>query len=81
MQPNFNLNIFQLEPELWLKVPRPVDSAVIEIKYQNDEAGEDDPDDDNEVKESLENRSVLLPALAFAGSAMNLEFFCDFLRE
>ena len=54
------------------KVPRPVDSAVIKIKYQNDEAGEDDPDVDDE---SVENRSVLLPALAFAGSAMNLEFF------
>ena len=31
------------------KVPRPVDSAVIKIKYQNYEAGEDDPDVDNEV--------------------------------
>ena len=30
--PNYNLNIVQLEPELWLKVPRPVDSAVIEEK-------------------------------------------------
>ena len=60
MQPKENINIVQLEPEKWLK-------AVIEIKYQNDEAGEDDPDVDNEVKYSLENGSVLLPALAFAG--------------
>ena len=36
------------------KVPRPVDSAVIKIKYQNDEAGKDDPDVDNEVEESRE---------------------------
>ena len=27
-----NLNIVQLDPELWLKVPRPFYSAVIEIK-------------------------------------------------
>ena len=33
---------------------------MIEKKYQNDEAGEDDPDVDDE---SLENISVLLPAL------------------
>ena len=46
-------------------------------KDQNDEAGEDDPDVDDE---SLENRSVLLPALAFAGSAMNKEYFsCPFV--
>ena len=49
-----NLNIVQLEPELRRKVPRPVDSAVIKIKYQNDEAGVDDPDVDNEVEESRE---------------------------
>ena len=55
VHPNDNLNIVQLEPELWLKVPRPVDSAVIEIKYENDETGEDDPDNDNEVKESHKN--------------------------
>ena len=53
-QPNNNINIVLLEPELRRKVRRPVDSAVIEIKYQNDEAGEDDPDVDTEVEESRE---------------------------
>ena len=58
------------------KVPRPVDSAVMKIKYQNDEAGVDDPDVDNEVEESretLDQSHCELGHLRFA--QMNLEFF------